>query len=117
REGRFEPTLPESGADEFSRLARELNLLGQEFQEKRQRAGAGQTVGRAADLLGDGILVVDAAGEVILVNMPACRWLRIDPAASHGQRLDALVGAGHPLMALASRLRESEERTLSVMLT
>lgn len=116
REGRFEPTLPESGADEFGRLARELNLLGQEFAEKRQRAGAGQTVNRAADLLGDGILVVDAAGEVILVNTPACRWLHIDPAASHGQRLDALVGAGHPLIALTSRLRESKERTLSVML-
>lgn len=116
REGRFEPTLPESGADEFSRLARELNLLGQEFEEKRQRAGAGQTVNRAADLLGDGILVVDAAGEVILVNTPACRWLHIDPAASQGQRLDALVGPAHPLIALTSRLRESEERTLSVML-
>jgi signal transduction histidine kinase len=60
--------------------------------------------------------VVDAAGEVILVNTPACRWLHIDPAASQGQRLDALVGPAHPLIALTSRLRESEERTLSVML-
>jgi signal transduction histidine kinase len=38
REGRFDDPIPESGADEFSRLARELNLLGEQFR-RQQRSG------------------------------------------------------------------------------
>ncbi|MCA9727765.1 MAG: HAMP domain-containing histidine kinase [Candidatus Eisenbacteria bacterium] len=36
REGRFDEPLPDAGADEFSRLARELNLLGAEFQRRQK---------------------------------------------------------------------------------
>ena len=35
RAGRFEEKLPESGVDEFSRLARALNLLGEEYGRQR----------------------------------------------------------------------------------
>jgi signal transduction histidine kinase len=42
REGRFDDPIPESGADEFSRLARELNLLGEQFR-RQQRGGRNQT--------------------------------------------------------------------------
>jgi signal transduction histidine kinase len=42
REGRFEDRIPESGADEFSRLARELNLLGEQFR-KQQRSNPGHS--------------------------------------------------------------------------
>jgi len=117
REGRFDARLPETGADEFSRLARELNLLGREFQEERRRLGAGQAVSRAAELLGAGVVVLDASNAVILVNASACRALGVDRAASQGRRLDEVVPAGHPLLALAARLRESDERTLSVPLS
>ena len=36
REGRFDAPLPDSGADEFSRLAHELNLLGAEFRRRQK---------------------------------------------------------------------------------
>jgi signal transduction histidine kinase len=51
REGRFEQKLPESGIDEFSRLARELNLLGAHFERERElrgKAGAAGPPGTAA---------------------------------------------------------------------
>ncbi len=35
REGRFEERIPETGADEFRRLARDLNLLSEQFQRER----------------------------------------------------------------------------------
>ena len=36
REGRFDTRIPESGVDEFSRLARDLNLLSEQFQRREQ---------------------------------------------------------------------------------
>ena len=35
REGRFDTRIPESGVDEFSRLARDLNLLSEQFDAAR----------------------------------------------------------------------------------
>jgi signal transduction histidine kinase len=35
REGRFDEAIPESGAEEFRRLTRELNLLGEQFRRER----------------------------------------------------------------------------------
>jgi len=116
REGRFDGSLPETGANEFSRLTRELNLLGREYREERQRLGAGQAVSRAAELLGAGVVVLDASGAVVLVNAAACRWLGVARDASRGKRLDEILPAGHPLLALAARLREPDARTLSVPL-
>jgi signal transduction histidine kinase len=39
REGRFDSRVPESGYDEFSRLARALNLLGERFGAQNPAAG------------------------------------------------------------------------------
>ena len=41
REGRFESAIPESGADEFRRLVRELNLLGAQVGRARADGGRG----------------------------------------------------------------------------
>jgi signal transduction histidine kinase len=40
REGRFDRSIPESGIDEFDRLAHDLNLLGREIREKSEREDA-----------------------------------------------------------------------------
>jgi signal transduction histidine kinase len=54
REGRFREPLPETGIDEFSRLARELNLLGRRFESEASRGAGGSlpddsTAARAVD--------------------------------------------------------------------
>lgn len=46
RTGRFEHPLPESGADEFARLARALNLLGAQYQEGRPQHASLPASGR-----------------------------------------------------------------------
>lgn len=51
REGRYDQRLPENGVDEFSYLARELNLLGMKFEEEQRRVGEGQAVAASDDSL------------------------------------------------------------------
>jgi signal transduction histidine kinase len=114
RAGRFDQEIPESGADEFNRLARELNLLGRQIRAERERMGAGRTLHQAADLLGEGILTLGPQREIQLVNAAASTWLGIDRTVSHGRRLDDLLPAGHPLLELARRLPVGEERMRSV---
>lgn len=48
REGRFETAIPESGAEEFRRLARELNLLGEQFKRERAAGARGDPAAAAA---------------------------------------------------------------------
>jgi signal transduction histidine kinase len=116
REGRFEEAIPETGADEFGRIARELKLLGEQFQRERRESGASRTLWRAADLLGDGIVAVGAADEVILVNASACGVLGLDGSGAVGRRLSDLLPPGHPVRALCRQLRAGGERSLSVRL-
>jgi signal transduction histidine kinase len=114
REGRFDDPIPESGADEFSRLAHELNLLGEQFR-REQRRGA-RRPGRAEDFLGEGILALGAEDEVILVNRPAAELLGLERDGAVGRRLGELVTTDHPVRALCEKLRTSSERSLSVPL-
>jgi len=114
REGRFDDPIPESGADEFSRLAHELNLLGQQFR-RQQQEGASRPR-RAEELLGEGILALGGDDEVLLVNAPAADLLGLDRIRAVGRPLDDLVPPAHPVHGLCRRLRESKERSLSVPL-
>ncbi len=53
RAGQFQERLPESGVDEFSRLARALNLLGEEYGRRRDRSsGSTSGPGRGASAVG-----------------------------------------------------------------
>ena len=114
REGRFAETIPESGWDEFSRLARELNLLGQQFQS--ERAESGEEVHRAADLLGDGILLLDPELRVVFSNDIARQ--RIDSAEplQPGIHVRDLLPDDHALRGLTRRLLDAPERTLTAPL-
>lgn len=113
REGRFDRRIPESGVDEFSRLARDLNLLSEQFE--RQNQGQETNLRRTVELLGDGILTLGADRDVILVNGPAGRLLGLE-ATAVGQKLDAVLPSQHPVRALVDRLYSEEARTLSVPL-
>jgi len=111
REGRFDASIPKSGWDEFGRLAKELQLLGRRFQDE---AGTGG-VQRAADLLGDGILVLDDRDQVVLSNRIA--WDRLQTAGIlPGATLREVVGVDHPLQGLIERLRSGQERSLTIPL-
>jgi len=111
REGRSPPPLPESGLDEFDRLARELNLLGRHLQ-----AGSEETRPQpAADVLGNGIVLVDAEGVVLFSNHLARRRLGLEDAVE-GRRVEDLLADGHPLCRLLDRLAAPDADSLAVRL-
>lgn len=107
REGRFDNRIPESGVDEFSRLARDLNLLGAHFQKEQMDRDAGLgSLRQTVELLGEGVLTLGREGEVILMNGVAGSILDVDPSAAHGRKLDDLLPVGHPVLLMARRLAE-----------
>jgi signal transduction histidine kinase len=113
REGRFDSRIPETGVDEFSRLARDLNLLSEQFE--RQQHGQDTDLRRTVELLGDGILTLGPEREVLLLNGPAARLLGLG-ADAVGRKLDAALPATHPVSILVNHLYQGEVRTLSVPL-
>jgi PAS domain-containing protein len=117
REGRFDRKIPESGLDEFSRLARDLNLLSEQFQKERAdrdvRLGS---VRQTVELLGEGLVTLGPEREVVLINGPACRILDLDPATAHGRPLSLLLPETHPVRQLVARLLESGEKSLTIPL-
>ncbi len=114
RAGQFDSPIPESGIEEFSRLARDLNLLSEQFQ--RERAERDSRFQQTVELLGDGILTLGPDGEVVLMNAATGRILGLPPAESRGKRLDEVLAADHPVRQLADRVLHGEGRSLSVTL-
>ncbi len=107
REGRFDARIPESGIDEFSRLARDLNLLSEQFQKERQdRDSHIGSFRRTVELLGEGILTLGPKREVVLMNAPTGRILGIDPSRAMGRRIDDILPEDNPVRLLADRLYE-----------
>lgn len=113
REGRFEEELPESGIDEFDRLARELNLLGREFQKTRDPEDVPPHP--AADLLGNGIIVVDPDHRVFFSNTVARQRLDGVPMPM-GERVEDSLSEDHPLCGLLEALDGAGDRSLAVRL-
>ncbi|MBD3161949.1 MAG: PAS domain-containing protein [Candidatus Eisenbacteria bacterium] len=114
REGRYEERIPETGLDEFRRLARDLNLLSEQFQKERESLDSDLgSFRQTVDLLGEGVLTLDREGRVLLVNDAAGRILGLDPARTRGEPLPSLLPEDHPVRRLLSRLQEGEESTLS----
>jgi signal transduction histidine kinase/HAMP domain-containing protein len=117
REGRFDTRIPESGVDEFGRLARDLNLLSEQFQRReRDRDSSLGSVQRTVELLGEGILTLGPEMEIVLVNRPTGRILGIDVALARGKRLVQLLPEGHPVRELVARVMLGEAETLSIHL-
>jgi signal transduction histidine kinase len=117
REGRFDTRIPESGVDEFSRLARDLNLLSEQFQ--RQQADRDTSLGsvqRTVDLLGEGVLTLGPDMDVLLMNGPTGKILGLDIAQAQGKKLAELLPDGHPLRTLVDRVMTGEDEVLSVQL-
>jgi len=113
REGRFDSRIPDTGVDEFSRLARDLNLLSEQFE--KERMGQGADLRRTVDLLGDGILTLGPDGKVVLVNSPAERVLGL-PERAIGLTLEEALAEEHPVRRLADVLYKGDANTLSVAL-
>lgn len=117
REGRFGERIPESGVDEFSRLARDLNLLSEQFQAREHdrdtRLGSVQ---RTVDLLGEGLLTLGPQMEIVLVNGPTGRILGIDVDQARGKDLADILPDAHPVRLLVDRVLSEEAETLSIQL-
>jgi signal transduction histidine kinase len=114
REGRFHARVPESGVDEFSRLARDLNLLSEQFAREtpgRQTSALRETV----EMLGHGVLTLGPALDVVLLNGPAGRALGLSPAAM-GRPLAELLPDDHPVRRLVDALVHDGPSSLTVPL-
>lgn len=114
REGRFHARVPESGVDEFSRLARDLNLLSEQFA----REGRGPNTSALRDtveMLGHGVLTLGPALEVVLLNGPAGRALGLSPAVM-GKPLAEVLPDGHPVRRLVDALVHDGPSSLTVPL-
>ncbi len=113
REGRLQDRIPESGVDEFSRLARDLNLLSEQIS--RERSNRDGTIRTTMEMLGDGVLTLDSNCVIILINGPAERVLGLDSSAV-GRPLDSALGADHPVRLLAEALLREDIPSLTVAL-
>ena len=106
REGHRVEALPETGWNEFDRVVRELNLLGEHVLQRTRPGGD-----RAPDpdsLLGDGILVLDSAGSLVLHNASA--WTRLGARAQDPTRLEEVLPRGHALLAALRELEDDDDR-------
>lgn len=105
RAGRFDARIPTSGVDEFARLARDLNLLSEQFQREREdRDSRLSPLRQTVELLGEGVLTLGPNREVLLINDATGRILGIDPAAAKGRRIDEILREGHPVTILVDRV-------------
>lgn len=105
RAGRFDARIPLSGVDEFARLARDLNLLGEQFQREREdRDSRMSPLRQTVELLGEGVLTLGPAREVLLINDATGRILAVDPSAAKGRRIAELLREDHPVSLLVERL-------------
>jgi nitrogen fixation/metabolism regulation signal transduction histidine kinase len=117
REGRFERRIPESGVDEFSRLARDLNLLSAQFQKEREdRDSHLGSVRQTVELLGEGVMTLGPDRRIDLLNGPTAKILGLDVSSARGKRLDELLSEDHPVSNLLDRLHEGRKQSLSVPL-
>jgi two-component system nitrogen regulation sensor histidine kinase GlnL len=62
---------------------------------------------RVLDAVIDGVIVVSPEGDVDRINDEACRMLETSEESHLGRPLAELVGAAHPMLALAAEVRRS----------
>jgi signal transduction histidine kinase len=114
REGRFHERVPESGVDEFSRLARDLNLLSEQFA-RESRGPQASALRETVEMLGHGVLTLGPTLEVVLMNGPAGRALGLSPAAV-GRPLAELLPDDHSVRRLVDALVHDGPSSLTVPL-
>jgi signal transduction histidine kinase len=115
REGHFDRRIPETGLDEFSRLARDLNLMSERFQQQlKDRESSLGSVRQSVELLGEGIVTITPNLRIELINGPAGRILGIEPEDSRGKLLEEVLGENHPLGNLLGRLFDGERQSLTI---
>jgi two-component system nitrogen regulation sensor histidine kinase GlnL len=59
------------------------------------------------DAVLDGVVVLDPAGRVELLNAEACRILETSPASAAGELVADLLGAAHPIARVAAQVQAS----------
>ncbi len=117
RAGRYDARIPLSGVDEFARLARDLNLLSEQFQ--RERADSDSRIGplrQTVELLGEGVLTLGPNREILLVNDATGRILGIDPNNAHNRTIEAVLPKGHPVLILVDRVFSEAKGPLTIPL-
>lgn len=98
--------LPRS-QDEIGVLTRAFNEMGEQLREQVTTLGAERArLAMVLELMADGVLILDEAGQVELLNPAAASMLETEPDEALG-RSYALVVRHHELIELYQRSRES----------
>ncbi len=90
--GQLDMRVPDAGAAELDELARALNEMATQLQDRiltitRQR----NEVKAILSSLGEGVLAVDSRGRIVSVNKAAAQLLGIDPIAAQGRSIEEVV--------------------------
>ncbi len=91
-EGRLDSRVPAAGAAELDDLAKALNAMATQLQDRiltitEQR----NELEAVLSSLAEGVLAVDAHGHIVSVNVPAARLLNIDPAHAQGRNVEEVI--------------------------
>jgi signal transduction histidine kinase len=106
--GEVEPTPGLSQGDEFSALASQLTLLGQQLQSDRLKVLSEKVhLQQVVDQLEDPLIFCRGEGAVLFLNKAAEGVLGVTLPEASGRRLEDLLEPTHPLAGLLAAARES----------
>ncbi|PWB47985.1 MAG: PAS domain-containing sensor histidine kinase [Candidatus Methylomirabilota bacterium] len=82
-EGDFSRKMPMPSSDEIGQLGRTLNLMAQRLEDRLAELEGERAKGAAVlDSMVEGVVAVDGADRILLINAGACRLLSTSPDAS-----------------------------------
>ena len=117
RLGEFDVGSRAGPADEFGKLAYQLQLLGKQIQSDRRQLLTERTqIQTAVDHLEDGIIFCGADGRILFANRAGEVALGRPVPDLAGGSLDDLLGADHPLRPMLRRALEEGAATRNVTL-
>jgi PAS domain S-box-containing protein len=98
RRGEFDIKAQDGPADEFGKLAYQLQLLGQQIQSDRLRLRTERAQFQSAvDQIEDGILFANAEGRIVFANQAIAPVLGRSAAELSGACVDEALAEEHPL--------------------
>ncbi len=110
-QGQLDNRVPAAGAAELDDLAKALNAMATQLQERiltitKQR----NELEAVLSSLAEGVLAVDAHGRIVSVNVAAARLLSIDPVSAQGRNVEEVIrNAG--LQQFVRNTLDSDEST------
>ncbi|KWV44779.1 deubiquitinase [Bradyrhizobium macuxiense] len=117
--GDLDATIPKGGTDELGTLLTAMETMRDNIrrmvnQEVSQRRSAQARLSDALETSPEGVVLLDADGQIALANSRASEFIRLSPHLLHSDRLDAAEPAEGDVNGFASEAQLSDGRWLRV---